>query len=316
MTAVRSKERWALGAAALAGIQVGACIAGSRWLMREQGSADVQALGPLSLTFLRYAIAWATLLPLLALVGGTRASLARLTAGDAVRVALLGIVQFGLLIALLNFGLKHVDAGLGALLFATFPLMTLAIATAVGHERFDGLLAAGVLLSIVGVGVALGVRPQMGGAAVALGAACVLGAALCGALCSVLYRPLLIRHATLPLGTLAMGAAVVTLLPAAGGEGLVMQARALSPVAWAVVAAVGLSSGISYWMWLWALKHTAPTKATTFLALSPVTAALIGMLALGEPIGAGLVGGVLCILLGLVLTASRSISPASAPHSP
>jgi drug/metabolite transporter (DMT)-like permease len=313
VTAERRKERWALGAAALVGIQVGACIAGSRWLML----GGVQGLGPLSLTFLRYAIALATLLPLLALVGGTRAGLARLTAGDAIRVALLGIVQFGVLIALLNFGLKHVDAGLGALLFATFPLMTLAIATAAGHERFDGPLAAGVLLSIVGVGLALGVHPPaIGGAGFALGAACVLGAALCGAMCSVLYRPLLRRHATLPLGTLAMGAAVAALAPAASAEGLAAQGRLLTPAQWAAVVAIGLSSGVSYWVWLWALKHTAPTKATTFLALSPVTAALIGLLALGEPISAGLVVGVVCILLGLVLTASRRVSPASAPQSP
>jgi drug/metabolite transporter (DMT)-like permease len=313
VTAERRTERWALGAAALVGIQVGACIAGSRWLML----GGAQGLGPLSLTFLRYAIALATLLPLLALFGGTRAGLARLTAGDAIRVALLGIVQFGVLIALLNFGLKHVDAGLGALLFATFPLMTLAIATAAGHERFDGPLAAGVLLSIVGVGLALGVHPPaIGGAGFALGAACVLGAALCGAMCSVLYRPLLRRHATLPLGTLAMGAAVAALAPAASAEGLAAQGRLLTPAQWAAVVAIGLSSGVSYWVWLWALKHTAPTKATTFLALSPVTAALIGLFALGEPISAGLVGGVVCIVLGLVLTASRRVSPASAPQSP
>jgi drug/metabolite transporter (DMT)-like permease len=303
------RERHALAAAALVGIQVGACIAGSRWLMLD--------MGPLSLTFLRYAIALATLLPLLAFVGGTRDGLARLSAGDAIRAALLGIVQFGVLIALLNFGLKHIDAGLGALLFATFPLMTLAIATAVGDERFDGPLAGGVLLSIVGVGLALGVHPPaVGSAGFALGAACVLVAALCGAACSVLYRRLLHRHATLPLGTLAMAAAVFALAPAAAAEGLLAQARALSPAQWTVVVAIGLSSGVSYWVWLWALKHAAPTKVTTFLALSPVTAALIGLFALREPISAGLVGGVVCILLGLMLTASRSVAPASAPHSP
>lgn len=309
MTTDRRSERWALGAAALAGIQVGAGIAGSRWLVSD--------VGPLSLTFLRYAIALALLLPLLAGVGGARVAWQRLTPGDAIRAALLGMVQFGVLIALLNVGLKYVDAGLGALLFATFPLMTLVIATAVGHEHFDGPLLAGVLLSIAGVGVALGVHPPaMGRAGFALGAACVLAAALCGAVCSVLYRPLLQRHATLPLGTLAMAAAVAALAPAAVAEGLFTQARALSPRQWAVMVAIGLSSGFGYWLWLWVLKHTAPTKATTFLALSPVTAALIGMFALGEPIGAGLVGGVVCILIGLVLTASRSVSRASAPQMP
>lgn len=302
-------ERLALAAAALVGIQVGACIAASRWVVHE--------LGPMSLTFLRYAIALATLLPLLGLVGGTRAALSRLGRADAVRVALLGIAQFGLLIVLLNIGLQHVGAGLGALLFATFPLLTLAIATAAGHERFDAPLAAGVLLSIVGVGVALGVRPPtVAGADLAVGAACVLGAALCGAACSVLYRPLLQRHAMLPLGALAMATAVAALAPAALAEGLLTRAPALSAAQWAAVVAVGASSGVAYGLWLWALKHTAPTKATAFLALSPVTATLLGARALGEPVGAGLLLGLACILAGLVLTGSRDSTASSAAAGP
>lgn len=288
-------ERLALAAAALVGVQVGACIAGSRWLVHD--------MGPLSLTFLRYAIALACLLPFL---GGARQALSRLSRREVLEVAALGITQFGVLIALLNFGLRHVDAGLGALLFATFPLLTLAFATWVGHERFDMALTAGVLLSIVGVGVALGVRPpSMTGNGFAIGAACVLASALCGAVCAVLYRPLLRRHAMLPVGALAMAAAVVVLAPLAWLDGLAGRAAALSAAQWSVMAAVGLASGAGYGLWLWALKHTAPTKATTFLALSPVTATLIGTFALGEPLALGLVLGVACIAAGLALTASR-----------
>jgi drug/metabolite transporter (DMT)-like permease len=298
------QERVALTAAALVGVQVGACIAGSRWVVHE--------VGPVSLTFLRYAIGLASLLPFLFAAPQALQALRRLTRREAVAVALLGITQFGVLIALLNVGLSQVGAGLGALLFATFPLMTMTLATAMGRERFDLPLAAGVLLSVVGVGVALAGPLGFGPVAVrapgfAFGALCVLAAALCGAVCSVLYRPLLERHAMLPLGALAMAAAVTVLLPAAWAEGLPVRAAALSAAQWAVIAAVGLSSGVAYWVWLWALKHTAPTKATAFLALSPVTATLIGAAALGERAGWGLVVGVGCILAGLALTATRRV---------
>jgi drug/metabolite transporter (DMT)-like permease len=295
------REHLALAAAAAVGVQVGSCIAASRWL--------VQDLGPMSLTFLRYAIGLACLLPF---VRGWRPALARLGARDGAALAALGIVQFGVLIALLNVGLRHLDAGLGALIFATFPLLTLAFATLAGHERFDGLLAAGVLVSVAGVAVALGVHPpSQGGARLALGAACVLAAAICGAVCAVLYRPLLRRHAMLPMGALAMAAAVAVLGPAAWAEGLAGRAAALPAAQWVAVVAVGLSSGLSYAAWLWALKHTTSTKATTFLALSPVTAALIGALALGEPLGLGLWLGMLGILAGLMLVAARSpLAPA------
>jgi drug/metabolite transporter (DMT)-like permease len=298
-----SRERLALIVAAVVGVQVGACIAGSRWLVHD--------LGPVPLTFLRYAIGLASLLPFLRGAGRT---LLRLSAREVVAVALLGITQFGLLIALLNLGLAHVGAGLGALLFATFPLMTMTIATWAGRERFDGALAAGVLLSIAGVGLALGVGPPTFGARdLAIGAACVLASALCGAICSVLYRPLLQRHPMLPLGALAMAAAVLVLAPVAWATGLPMRAAALGPAQWLVVAAVGLSSGVAYWLWLWALKHTAPTKATAFLALSPVTAALVGWGVLGESVGWGMVAGVACILAGLALAATRQVERAEDP---
>lgn len=289
----------ALGAAALVGVQVGACIAGSRAVVHE--------VGPVSLTFLRYAIALASLVPFL---GGARAALSHLTARDAGAVALLGVTQFGLLIALLNAGLAHLDAGLGALLFAVFPLMTMTLATLGGQERLDGALAAGVLLSIAGVALALGVRWPSGDARpLAIGAACVLASALCGALCSVLYRPLLRRYPTLPLGALAMAAAVAVLAPAAWAEGLPQRAGGLGAAQWAVIAGVGLSSGMAYWLWLWALKHAAPTQATAFLALSPVTATLLGAAMLGEPLGWGLAVGVVCVLAGLALAARRNVQP-------
>jgi drug/metabolite transporter (DMT)-like permease len=298
-TPARARERLALTAAALVGVQVGAGIAASRWLVHD--------LGPLSLTFLRYAIALASLLPFLA---GAGAALARLTRRETVVVMVLGMTQFGLLIVLLNIGLTHIDAGLGALLFATFPLLTMAIATLAGHERFDAALLVGVGLSVVGVALALGVRPPSVAAGdLAIGAACALAAALCGAVCSVSYRPLLRRHAMLPMGAVSMAAAVAALAPAAWAEGLTRNVQGLSSGQWAAVAAVGLSSGVAYWVWLWALKHTAPTKATAFLALSPVTAALIGTLALGETLGWGFAFGLACIGVGLVVTGTRRTVP-------
>lgn len=48
------------------------------------------------------------------------------------------------------------------------------------------------------------------------------------------------------------------------------------------VGFIGVSSGIGYYLWLWALNHTTPTKVTVFLALSPVTATILGGVFLAE----------------------------------
>ena len=79
------------------------------------------------------------------------------------------------------------------------------------------------------------------------------------------------------------------------------QARGLSPTAWAVMAFIGVSSGIGYFCWLYALKHESPTRVTVFLALNPVTAALLAWALLREPLAPQMLAAVALIALGLWL---------------
>jgi drug/metabolite transporter (DMT)-like permease len=52
-------------------------------------------------------------------------------------------------------------------------------------------------------------------------------------------------------------------------------------------------------LWLWALKNIAATRVTVFLALSPITAAALGVLFLGEAVTTGMMAGVVCVAAGL-----------------
>ena len=133
-----------------------------------------------------------------------------------------------------------------------------------------------------------------------VGEGAVLAAALCGALCSVLYRPYLQRHPALPVGAVAMLASVAALAVAAGvAEGFFQAPPHLTPGGWLAVVFIGASSGVGYVLWLWALGHASPTRVTVFLALSPVTALVLGAMLLGEPAGVNLVAGVLLLGAGL-----------------
>src|SRR5262249_43655939 len=71
-------------------------------------------------------------------------------------IASLGIGQFGILIALLNYGLRTVPAGRGALIFASFPLITLVVAALLGHEHVTVRKITGILATMSGVALALG----------------------------------------------------------------------------------------------------------------------------------------------------------------
>jgi drug/metabolite transporter (DMT)-like permease len=293
----------ALWAAAATGVQVGAAIVASRFVVAE--------VPPLTLAMLRYAIGFACLLPFA--LGEWRAALRSASRADLAAMAALGIGQFGVLIALLNWGLQHVGAAQAALIFSLFPLLTLVLGAALGRERMTPGLLAGVLLSIAGVAVSLAPKLQAGAHGAWWGELAVLAAAAVGALCSVLYRPYLQRYPTVPVSAYAMLASVGVLAILALSEDWPARVPALSGVAWAVVAFVGFSSGIGYFWWLYALKHESPTRVTVFLALNPVTAALLGRLLLGEPLAPTLLAALALIGAGLWLATRAPLPNAPTP---
>ena len=282
----------ALFAAALTGIQVGAAITATRYV-----AADIS---PASLAFLRYAIGVACLIPAVALAGRIRFARA-----DIVPIAALGIGQFGVLIALLNYGLRTVPAARGALIFASFPLLTLVVAALLGHECVTIRKIGGILATLLGVFLALSDKVLNGASVHGWGALsgelAILASAATGAICSVLYRPYLARYPTLPVSAFAMMAAAAALLIPAALDDLFVAPGALSRGAWAAILFIGLSSGGGYVLWLWALKNIAATRVTVFLSLSPVTAAALGVVVLGEAVTVGMMAGVVCVAAGLWL---------------
>ena len=280
---------------------VGAAIVASRSVVLE--------VPPLTLALLRYAVGFLCLLPFA--LGGLR-GLERPPRRDLWAMAALGTGQFGILIALLNWGLQQVPAAPAALIFSLFPLLTLLLGAALGSERVTARLLGGVLLSIAGVGLAL--APKLQGAARAgwWGELAVFASACVGALCSVLYRPYLQRYPTVPVSAFAMLASVLFLAVAALAEAWPARVATLGAGAWAVVAFIGLSSGLGYFWWLHALKHEPATRVTVFLALNPVTAAVLGWALLREPLPPQLLLALGFIAVGLFL-ATR---PASGKRKP
>lgn len=295
----------ALLAAAATGVQVGAATVATRFLVAD--------LAPLTLAMLRYGIALACLLPFVGFPMlrerrrrrsqpvPARAAVGPLRIRDWLAMGLLGIGQFGLLIAALNYGLQHVSAARAALIFSLFPLLTLCLSSALGQERVTVRLLAGVGISIAGVGLALFPKLGASGTGHWLGELAVLASAGIGAVCSVLYRPYLRRYPTLHVSSFAMLASVIFLALAALPEGWPSHLGGLGQRTWAVVAFIGVSSAVGYGWWLYALKHESATRVTVFLALNPVTAAVLGQLVLGEMLDGWTVAAIALIAVGLWL---------------
>ncbi|MEO7390603.1 MAG: DMT family transporter [Ramlibacter sp.] len=297
-------------AAAATGVQVGAAIVASRFAVAE--------VPPLTLAMLRYAIGFGCLLPFAwhglrrARAATARPPVAGSLPRDLGAMAALGIGQFGILIALLNFGLQHIAAAQAGLIFSLFPLLTLLLSAVMGRERATFPLVAGVLLSIAGVAVAI--SPKLGATQPGhwWGELAVVSAACTGALCSVLYRPYLQRYPTVPVSAFAMLASVLFLALLAMSEHWRERLAGFSGQAWAAVAFIGMSSGIGYFLWLYALKHESPTRVTVFLALNPVTAALLGWALLGEVLHPASLAALALIACGLWLATRPTNARAAA----
>ncbi|AXI55547.1 hypothetical protein SuNHUV7_26570 (plasmid) [Pseudoseohaeicola sp. NH-UV-7] len=272
-------------AAAITGVQTGLAMVLTRALADD--------ISPMTLAFLRYSIAVMVLAPFF-----LRLRPARIAPADRGPILLLGVVQFGITVALVNYGLHYVSAAQGAVVFGMFPILTIALAAALGREKMTLLRVLGALISVVGVAICLGANtlPTSG-----FGAGLVFLAAGSAAACSIYYRPYLQKYPTLQVGAIAMFAAALSLFPASLIETPMAQLSVLLPGQWAMVLAIGFLSGAGYLLWLTALKHTGPGEATVLMGISPITAAIVGALALGEPLTAGFALGLSIAILGVSL---------------
>ena len=283
-------EALAVGAGTLCGVLVGAAMVASRYALTETT--------PATLALFRYAIGVIGLAPALLFI--RRVEFRR---RDLLPVAALGIGQFAVLIALLNYGLQYVGSGLAALLFATMPVMTLTFATIGGLEKISRYKLAGILCSLIGVALASGLLDGSGATAIAspAGIVAILASAAVGGLCSIFYRPYLQHYPPVQVGTLAMLASVLFLALPAAWEGAFDALPAFSAAGWFAVIFIGLSSSAGYAAWLLALKHATPTRVALFMALGPVVATGLGATVLGEAVTTTFLLALLSVIVGLWL---------------
>lgn len=255
---------------------------------------------PATLATLRYGIGAACLLPL-ALAGRQPWPRGR----DAAATALLGVLFFAVFSWLLNAALARITAARGALALSTMPFLTLLVARALGAEALTARKLLGVGVATLGVAVAL----SGGLAAVPPGAwrgdLLMVAAALCGAVYSVLARPLLRRHPTLTFTALAMLAGSAASGAAALAGGGLAGLAGFGPTAWGAVAFLGLAAGaLGLFLWSYALERAGPTSVAVTVTLNPVVALALGVAVLGEPWGARLLVGLAGVVGGVVLVSS------------
>lgn len=274
-------------AAAATGLFVGAAMVATRSIALQ--------IGPGSLALLRYTIGCLCLIPIFLVSRRTR-----VRGADAARIGLLGVLQFAVVVGLLNVALQRIPSARAALLFSLCPVLTLALEAALLHRRPAVARVAGVVLALGGVAAAFGWEALAAHGALSwTGEGAALLSALVAAVCTILYRPYLERYGALAVGVYALPAAVVVLCVVAAFEDFFTTSPRLAMSGWIAVLFIGISSGVGYLLWLWALKHASPTRVTIFLTLNPIAAAALGALFLGEHVSSTFGMGLTCVVVGV-----------------
>ncbi len=263
----------------------------------------VREFDPLTLVWLRVALAAVILVPVaLAVVGREAVAQARASAG---RLTALGLMNSALPFALISWAETRIDSGLTAVLQAAAPLFTVMIATRIGDERVTGSRLAGFLVGFVGVSLLVGAHTG-GGLVPAL--AVVLAALSYSAAGIFASRQLRDTEPLVVAAGSMIGAAILTApFGIATLPGSVPGWKEMASVA--VLGVVG--TGIAYVLYFVMLREAGASRSILVTYLVPPVALAYGVLLLGEPLQVAAVAGLALILGGVALAGRRSRAAAT-----
>ena len=219
---------------------------------------------------------------------------------DMPAIVVLGLLQFALFAWFFSAALQYVPAARGALVLSTQPLLTLALAVLLKRERYTWAKAAGGVVALLGVAFALGDRVAVSGADALRGDLLMFGAAVTGSIYNVTsgfylrkYPSLVPCSVMLPVGALALLAAIVIGGDFSGFTGFSWRG-------WCAIAyLMTIGGAVTFFLWIWALEHTTPSRVAITVTMNPVAAVILGALVLSEPVTWRLLVGLAAIVAGI-----------------
>lgn len=262
---------------------------GSLYVMTKYAFA---AIPPLTVLLLRYVLA----LPILGWLAW-RKGITKIEKRHWPYVLCCGGLGYALSIGLQLLANNLLDASLASLLNATNPVFISLFAVLLLKERMNRNKIIGIVCSLLGVVVVLG----LGGSAKALGLIFCAGAVLFWSLHSVLVRKISAFYSTEQVTFCCMAVALPFCLTASVIE-LQSQPIAFTPGAvGAVVYIAIMCTAVANLAWNRSLALVDASVCSLFYPLQPLTSAVLGVLLLGEPVTVNFVLGGLLISAGVVI---------------
>lgn len=266
----------------------------------------VKALPPLTLVFLRVALAALTLNAVLILRGTPLPFDRRIWTAFFGMGLLNNVVPFTLIV----WGQTHIASGVASILNATTPLFAVIAAHLfTADEKMSTNRVIGVLAGFSGVVLMIG-PAALTGAAVNLWAQCaVLGAAMSYSFAGIFGRRFkAMGVAPLATATGQVTASAILLAPVAVFVDMPWKLGFPAADVWLSVAGIALlSTALAYILYFRILSSAGATNIALVTFLIPVSAILLGALFLGERLMPRHFGGLALIAIGLAAIDGRPV---------
>jgi len=222
--------------------------------------------------------------------------------GERASLALIGILQIGLLAALILLALRWIEASRTVLIIYTNPIWTSLFALVLLGERITAPRLLGLCLGLAGLLALTNPWTMDWNAMTWPGIALALAGTIAWAFASVLYRKRR-WHTGLPqqlFWQLAASAALAAVcVPFLEPD---LPIAATPEYVWILLWNVVGPTALAYWCWSKVLIAMSPATASQVLLLSPLYGVLQSHIVLGEPLSAGLMVAAACIVTGALLT--------------
>jgi len=261
----------------------------------------IGATDPVTLASFRFGIAFLLVLPI-ALVLGSKWPVGR----DWLGVAGLGVLFFAVFFVLYNVSMSHTTAARGSLALATLPLTTMLVAALLGYEKLTTRKTIGVLIAIGGVAAALATGLADAPADAWRGDLIMLGGTFIMALYSVWSRPFMSRSSRLGFLAAGMGFGSAASALLAWHSGGFAATQGFDAAQWIAVLCLGIFGGAAaFYLWVYALERTTPTRVANTMTINPIAASLLAAVLVGEPLGVNLLVGIGAVGFGIWIASTE-----------
>ncbi len=221
---------------------------------------------------------------------------------DLPRLAICGVLWFGVYNIALNAGERRVDAGTAAMLVNVAPILIAVLAGLVLHEGFPRQLLLGLAIAFAGV-ILIAVATS-DGLTLSLGAFFCLIAAVVYSITVIVQKPLLAHSSALSVTWIACSIGLLVCLPFTPGLVSELGDASGSTIAWSIYLGV-VPTAIAFTTWAYALARTSAGSLGVTTYLVPPIAILLGWALLDEVPPWLAVGGGLLALAGVLVSRRR-----------